>query len=776
MHTQIKFAAGGLAGPARAGKRSSRRVHTARSNHGPRTIFQGVTAALAAVLALTLAAFPASASMDSLDVYQTSISLGVWEGGTGIPSYETPPALSFSATNQSQISGVGTTPGGWQVSLTGRIDGLTPGGSLFTAKLPIRFILTDLTVSCATPGIGCDSRVAIRYFLQLRYAESPFDRLNPSFGLEGSIAPLANAGEAAGLVYGLNLYTLIVEPPPGLPPTFPFEYDEAYADGSTPLTTSTFNLDVPAANVGSIGETDQMYVWQGEGGLESSGFLIVTMGPDQTFTLPGSFRATLDPYRAFPFEPFANQAPAFHIANITQDQGKIKIDLVLANWERRYQAPAKRILLSHFPVAPDCWFRGNNPNSGLLTSLLPPGAPRFASASPGAINNFFSPFGVCYGMPSNEAGMVIRDLYPLWPTPSGPVAASLETRCEGVPGCDPDTLLVDTGELVDFLRTGGFNTKTVSVWVSDWDEGEVLNLKAQMMSDPAPLPPYPWQASHRGVHLVRLPPGTTGWPSPGVVVGNPAVGPWPEGTLFLNNPAWEIPGVATIGVVTDGGGPYRTPRTTAVPLADASLDRNEDVILDNLTYPSPGQTKDGLFRMKALFRNSLADAIGDLCFRVRELSGGALRLENANMPGPGGVGAALCVGRLEPGQSKQIELVIKLTSPPRPFTFFVDAFDNSVGPEALFDTQLSLTPVNAQQLVRTVVRDAGGFAVAGANVTFRVTSPTLPPLQFQATTDAQGVASIQYTRTQPGVDTIRAVLEDSSGVARTTGKQFVEWQ
>jgi len=476
----------------------------------------------------------------------------------------------------------------------------------------------------------------------------------------------------------------------------------------------------------------------------------------------------------FSFVRFAAWYPTFHIDSFESVAGAIRINMLLVNWERRYPAPAmadRANIISNL-IAPDCWGRGGPSNPD-----FPDGEPGFIGGSTPI--DGLTKFGFCTGVSSNEDGPQSRDLYDIWPdgVPGG-VFVDLPTRCANVPGCDPDTLQVETTDFMDDLRSIPFNARSVFVDVADWDEGESFNLRVSMWSQAPGTVLFPFTLPFKGVHLIRLPPGTpTGSPSPGVVVGNPAVGPWPEGTLFLHNPSWDIPDVATIGVLVDGGGPFVTPRETPVTSAKPELDRNDDVDLDDIDFPPPSETEDGgIFTIHAHFRNTLPGAIGDLCFRVRELSGGAVRLDNANLPGPGGVGVALCVGRLEPDATTWIAFDVQLTSPKRRFTLLVDAFDNSVGPEVLFDTAFSVNLVNMTQTVRTSVFDEAGQPVVGSMVTFEITSPNRATLILNGTTDQNGLATIDYSRSQVGVDTIRVVFTDLAGISRTTGEQFVEWQ
>lgn len=240
---------------------------------------QALTFRLSLILTLFAAASPAG----TFDITSTLLGVNVYEGGVGFGGTQ---VLSSSINDASEVSLSGTTPGGWSVDATGRIEGLAAGGPLYTADSPVSFVLTDVTVACAFPGVGCDDQLRLSFFALADFENNPYPSFFSNFHLAGSVTP--DAEPDPSVEFAFELYSLI---PTIFPPTFVFEFDQKFASGGGPIGGTTFEFNPPNEFGGSPGP---FLATQSVGAFDFTGHLLLDIGANQTLVLPDSLRADLN--------------------------------------------------------------------------------------------------------------------------------------------------------------------------------------------------------------------------------------------------------------------------------------------------------------------------------------------------------------------------------------------------------------------------------------------------------------------------------------------------
>ena len=214
--------------------------------------------------------------------------------------------------------------------------------------------------------------------------------------------------------------------------------------------------------------------------------------------------------------------------------------------------------------------------------------------------------------------------------------------------------------------------------VSDWEEGETLSFNWFLMGPTLPIgngsggSPYAFGV----LSLIRLPYGYLA-PYPDVWYAG-TKGFEQSTTLFFDHVyllpsagaefAEDIGRALTLNFLNASDAPNGSQANTGPDVTDT-------LQLASLVSPPKGATPGGgLYPITASFVNTLGYK-SNLCFIVTDLSGGAVRVENATPPG--GVGSSVCVGRpLEQNEKFAVMFDVRLSNKePEKFTLFVKATD-----------------------------------------------------------------------------------------------------
>lgn len=279
------------------------------------------------------------------------------------------------------------------------------------------------------------------------------------------------------------------------------------------------------------------------------------------------------------------------------------------------------------------------------------------------------------------------------PIPFRDLVGAGPTACSRVPGCQlvNNTPVISNTETIDDAENvlDGF-----VIEVDDWDEGEALSFNWFLTNSGQPVGtaaggnPFGFGV----VNLIRLPNGFQGTLPFGLFAGNSGFqqGPRPpiNAPVFFDN-VFVVQDPALFAAEFGSAISARLLRPSDLPFSaqiNTGTNVNEFLRLVALsTIPAQGMGQNGqLFNIRATFRNEAMGAIGDLCFVVTELSGGAKWLEDNPDPRLGkvtpaagrGVGAMMCLDSIRPGNF-DANFPIRLADPKGTFTFFVDAFDRS---------------------------------------------------------------------------------------------------
>lgn len=109
----------------------------------------------------------------------------------------------------------------------------------------------------------------------------------------------------------------------------------------------------------------------------------------------------------------------------------------------------------------------------------------------------------------------------------------------------------------------------------------------------------------------------------------------------------------------------------------------------------------------------------------------------------------------------------------------IQAQEVPVPPSGWFTLSPSMVapqPVGGKQTFTVTAVDAAGVGLANRTVTLNITGPNAPSTAPTATTDANGVASFEYSGTNPGTDTVQATTTGGlGGTTLQTNAAQVNW-
>lgn len=138
----------------------------------------------------------------------------------------------------------------------------------------------------------------------------------------------------------------------------------------------------------------------------------------------------------------------------------------------------------------------------------------------------------------------------------------------------------------------------------------------------------------------------------------------------------DVADIPSLIKISDGQG-NEDWSVVSAPFATAPL-ANDKIRLIKLTSPPRASVQPGgVYSLRSTFQNITRAPLHNLCFVTVELSGGAVRLENANLTVPQGSGAVLCAGTIPGLATFDIQFDLRLAPTPAAFIFRVDAFEGT---------------------------------------------------------------------------------------------------
>lgn len=324
--------------------------------------------------------------------------------------------------------------------------------------------------------------------------------------------------------------------------------------------------------------------------------------------------------------------------------------------------------------------------------------------------------------------------------------------------------------------------------VSDWEEGETLSFNWFLMGPTLPIgnasggSPYAFGV----LSLARLP---YGYPAPYPDVWYAGTKGFEQNTTLFFDHVYLLSSAGAAFAIDIG-------RALTLNFLNASDAPNGSGVntgknvsatlkLGNLVSPPKGQTPaGGIYPITATFVN-MVGLKSETYFIVKELSGGADRVENATPPG--GVGSALPVGKsLEPGETFSVKVDVRLSvGPPEPFYIIVQPVEPK-GPRILIKDKINVVKTEHQIIAQLI--DANNRPIVDpalvTKVQIGINNPGSPnfPQSWVGTINQGGYVVVNGTAPKyVGKDivgndeiTVTAFMKDGSHVVGRASKSWAK--